>query len=160
MLIKKGSFSPRRIEDCSTKCLCGKITKIKALLSAIFYFIFFLHSVQIHSYTKFLKLKSTNKNAQNIIYNIKSYFPQPVEGARHTTSLQKLDCCILQKLEREWRFPFHKKYFKFLKWFLKLSEGIWQGQLTREGGESVQFTMQNSASTIITNTKLSTKKCY
>ena len=35
------------------------------------------------SYTKFLQLKSTNKNARNIIYKVKSYFPQPVQGARH-----------------------------------------------------------------------------
>ena len=38
-------------------------------------------------YTKFLKLKSTNKNARNVIYKIKSYFPEPVQGARLTNLL-------------------------------------------------------------------------
>ena len=38
-------------------------------------------------YTKFLQLKSTNKNARNAIYKIESYFSQPVQGAGHTTLL-------------------------------------------------------------------------
>ena len=42
-------------------------------------------STDTESYTKSLKLKLTNKNASNVIYKIKSYFPQPVEGAGHTT---------------------------------------------------------------------------
>ena len=47
-----------------------RITKIKALLSSIFDFPFFL--------TKFLQLKSTNRNTQNVIYKIKNYFSQRV----------------------------------------------------------------------------------
>ena len=35
-------------------------------------------SPDTQSYNKFLQLKSTNKNAQNVIYKTKSYFPQPV----------------------------------------------------------------------------------
>ena len=38
-------------------------------------------------YTKFLTLKSTNKNTWNVIYKIKSYFLQPVQDAKHTTFL-------------------------------------------------------------------------
>ena len=38
-------------------------------------------------YTKFLKLKSTNKNAHNVIYKIKSYFQEPVQGTKHTNLL-------------------------------------------------------------------------
>ena len=47
----------------------------------------------------------------------------------------KLDCCILQRLERESKFSFSKKYFIFLKWFLNSSEGILPGQLTGRRGE-------------------------
>ena len=39
------------------------------------------------SYTKFLQLKSTNKNARNVIYKFKSYFSQPVQGTKRTTLL-------------------------------------------------------------------------
>ena len=61
-----------------------KITKIKTLLSAVFDFLFFLHPAQIHNFcSKFLKLKSNNKNARNVIYKIKSYFPQTVQGAHN-----------------------------------------------------------------------------
>ena len=74
--------------------------------------------------------------------------------------LRKLDGCILQRLERESRFPFSKKYFIFIKWFLNSSDGIWQGQLTGEGGKRRQFTGEKSACTMIPNTKLSLKKCY
>ena len=42
-----------------------------------------LLSLDAQSYTNFLELKSTNKNAQNVIYKIKSYFAPSVEGARH-----------------------------------------------------------------------------
>ena len=92
-------------------------------------------STDTQSYTESLKLKLTNKNASNVIYKVKSYFPQPVQSAGHTKYhfvllLWKLDCCILQKLEHESRFLFSKKYFIFLKWFLNSSEGIWQGQLS------------------------------
>ena len=87
------------------------------------------------SYTKSLKLKLTNENVSNVIYKIKSYFPQPVQGAGHSIYhfvllLWKLDCCILQRLERESRFLYSKKYIIFLKWFINSSEGIWQGQLS------------------------------
>ena len=55
--------------------------KIKTLLSATFHFHFFLHSAQIHSLiTKFFKLKSTNKNARNVIYKIKGPFQEPVQA--------------------------------------------------------------------------------
>ena len=43
------------------------------------------------------------------------------------------------------------KKFEFLRW---------QGQLTGAGGTRGQFTWENSACTIVINTKLSTKKCY
>ena len=46
-----------------------------------------LLSLDAQSYTNFLELKATNKNAQNVIYKINSYFPQSVEGARHITLL-------------------------------------------------------------------------
>ena len=48
-------------------------------------------------YTKFLKLKRTNKNTQNVSYKIKSYFPWSVQGAKacqFVVLLQK----ILRKL--------------------------------------------------------------
>ena len=66
-----------------------KIAKIKALLSSILEFLFFVHSAQINSLiaTKFLQLKSTNNNARNVIFKIKSYCSQPVQGTRHTTLL-------------------------------------------------------------------------
>ena len=125
-------------------------------------------STDTQSYTESLKLKLTNKNASNVIYKVKSYFPQPVQSAGHTKYhfvllLWKLDCCILQKLEHESRFLFSKKYFIFLKWFLNSSEGIWQGQLSgrREGrgwgGKREQFAGENSVCTVITNTKPLTK---
>ena len=65
-----------------------KIAKVKTLLSAIFDFLLFLQSAQIHSLIlNFKKRKWTNKNTQNVIYKIKSYFPQPFQGARDTTLL-------------------------------------------------------------------------
>ena len=62
-----------------------KITKIKALLSSLFDFLFFLHSAQINSLILKLQLKFAYKNAQNVICKIKSYCSQPVQGSRHTT---------------------------------------------------------------------------
>ena len=101
------------------------------------------------SYTKSLKLKLTNKNVPNVIYKIKSYFPQPVQGAGYTTNhfvllLWKLDCCILQRLERESRFLFSKKYIIFLKLFINSSEGIWQGQLS--GGRRGEWGVREASS--------------
>ena len=111
------------------------ITKIKTLLSAIFDFLFLSPlSSNTQSYTKFLKLKSTNKNTLNVIYKIKSNFPQPVLGAMHTTLLYLYENYTAVYYKGESRFPFSKKYFIFLKWFLNSSEGIWQGQLSGEGG--------------------------
>ena len=117
-------------------------------------------SLDAQSYTKFLELKSTNQNARNFIYKIKRYFPKPVQGAIHTTLLcfyENYTAVSCKDQERELRFPFSKKYFIFHKWFLNSSEGIWQGQLTGGGREKWQFTVENSACTIITNTKLSVK---
>ena len=53
---------------------------------------------------------------RNVIYKMKSYFPQPAQGASHTTAvlLRKLDC-VLHRLERESGFPFNKNYLIFLK---------------------------------------------
>ena len=84
-------------------------TEIKTLLSAIFNFLFLLHSANIHSliYAKSLKLKLTNENASNVIYKVKSYFPQPVQGAAKIR--------LMQRLESESRFLLGKKYFIFLK---------------------------------------------
>ena len=67
------AFLPCSIEDFSTKCMCGKLRKQK-LLSPL--------SSGTKSYTKFLQL-----NARSVIYKIKSYFPQPVQGVWHTTLL-------------------------------------------------------------------------
>ena len=148
-----------------------KTTEIKTLLSAISYLwlsVLSPLSTDTESYTKSLKLKLTNRNASNVIYKVKSYFPQPVQSAVHTTYhfvllLWTLDCCILQRLEQESKFLFSKKYLIFLKWFLNSSEGIWQGQLgeRREGrgwGEGRgQFAGENSVCTVITNTKPLTK---
>ena len=126
-------------------------------------------STDTQSYTKSLKLKVTYKNTLNFIYKVKSYFPQPAQGAGHTTYhfvlvLWKLDCCILQRLERESRFLFSKKYFIFLKWFLNSSEGIWQGQLSEgrgsEGCERRQLAGENSVCTVITNTKTFDEKMF
>ena len=58
------------------------MTKIKAVSSS---FSSSPLSWEKQSYTKLLQNKSTIKNAQNDIYKIKSYFPQPVQGARRTT---------------------------------------------------------------------------
>ena len=76
--------------------LVWKITQIKTLLTAIFDFLFaniLLNwlsllsplSSDAQSYTEILNLKTTTKNAWNVIYKIISYFPQPVQGTRHTT---------------------------------------------------------------------------
>ena len=89
-------------------------------------------SSDAHSYTKFLKLKSTDENAQNIIL---------------------LYCYKNLRLERESRFPFSEKYFIFLKWFLNLTGTI-------KGVERGQLTGENSVCTININIKLSTKKSY
>ena len=103
-------------------------------------------STDTQSYTKSLKMKLNNKNALNVIYKIKSYFPQPVQAPGHTTYnfvllLWKLGCCILKRLERESRFLFSKKY--------------------KGGrGERGQFIGENSVCIIVTNTKRSMKKCY
>ena len=40
-------------------------------------------STDTQSYTESLKLKLTDKNESNVIYKVKSYFPQPVQGAGH-----------------------------------------------------------------------------
>ena len=76
-------------------------TEIKTLLSAIFNFLFLLHSAKIHSLisAKSLKLKLANKNASNVIYKVKRYFPQTMHGAGRIRL-----------------FLFNKKYFIFLKW--------------------------------------------
>ena len=85
MLIKTGAFLPHRIvppnvcvENCQNKNSIISYLR-RYLLSP-------LSSVK-QFYAKFLKLKSTDKDMQNVIYKIKSYFPQPVQGARHTTLL-------------------------------------------------------------------------
>ena len=109
------------------------ITKIKTLLLAIFDFLFLSPlSSGTQSCTKFLKLKSTNANTRNVIYKIKSNFPQPVQGAMHTILLYLYENYTAVYYKGESRFPFSKKYFKFLKWFLNSSKGIWQGQLSGE----------------------------
>ena len=58
---------------------------------------------------------------------IKATAQQPVQGTSHTAFVvlsRKLDCCILQILESESRFPFNRKYFMFLKQILNSLEGI------------------------------------
>ena len=53
----------------------------------IYLWLFFLSplSSDKQSYTKFLLLKSTDKNARNVIHKIKSYFSQPAQDARYFT---------------------------------------------------------------------------
>ena len=64
-------------------------------------------SPDAQSYTKFLQLKSTNENAQNLRLFLTAF--ARCKAYNFVVLLQKLDCCILQSLERESRFPFSKK---------------------------------------------------
>ena len=73
-------------------------------------------SADTQSYTKSLN------NASNVIYKVKSYFPQPVQGAGRTKYhfvllLRKLDCCILQRLEHGLRFLLVRSTLFFLNDF-------------------------------------------
>ena len=99
-----------------------------SVISYLWLFFLSSFSTDTQSYTKSFKLKLTKTNVSNVIYKAKSYYPQPVQGAAHTTYhfvllLWKWDnCCILQRLKRESNFLFSKKYFIFLKWFFKIYE--------------------------------------
>ena len=75
--------------------LVWKITEAKPLLSSILTFLLSPLNSNKQSYTKFLQLKSTNKNAQNFIYKIKSTklnFSQPVKA------LSIPLCCTVTKI--------------------------------------------------------------
>ena len=110
------------------------ITKIKALLSSIFDFLFFLHSAQINSLV--LNFYGCNLPIKMCEMSFKKLFLTACtrRQAYHLgVLLQKLECCVLQRLRRESRFPFNKKYFIFLKWFWNSSEGLWKGKLPGKG---------------------------
>ena len=129
-----------------------KITKIKTLLSALFDFLFFLHSAEIHSLI--LNFYSWN---QPIRMREMSFTKLKAISHSLCRALAIPLCCTFTKIRLLYiakirsRFPFREKYFIFLKWFLNSLGGIWQGELTEEGGEREQSTGKNSACTIITD---------
>ena len=105
-----------------------KITKIKTLLSTIFIFLLFLYSahpirnlklnyyswnqpIRMHEMS-FKKLKATSKSLCKAL------------GYYFIILLRKLDCFILQRLERELSFPFQENYFTFPKRFLNSSKAF------------------------------------
>ena len=83
-----------------------------------------------------MKLKSTNKNACNVIYKIKAISHNLCRelGIPLYCTFTK----IRLRSECESRFPFSLKYFIFPKWFLKSSGGIRQGQLNGKAGGGVR----------------------
>ena len=79
------AFLPCHVKYCSTNRLCGKYRNKNSIISYLRLSLLSPLSTDTQSYTKSLKLKLTNKNASNVIYKIKCNFPQPVQGAGHTT---------------------------------------------------------------------------
>ena len=137
-----------------------KITEIKTLSSALFDFLFFLYSAEIHriilnfySWNQPIRMREMSLTKLKAI----SHSLWKALGIPLCCILRKLDCCILQRLEGQSKFPFCKKYFIFLKWFLNSSAGIWQRELSGERGERGQITGENSACTFITDKTLDEK---
>ena len=142
-----------------------------SVISYLWLFFLSPFSTDTQSYTKSFKLKLTKTNVSNVIYKAKSYYPQPVQGAAHTTYhfvllLWKWDnCCILQRLNVNQIFFLVRSTSYFWNDFLKFMRRHLTGLIKRGKGGRVrgwEMTVRQGEFSLHRYYKHKTfdKKCY
>ena len=107
-------------------------------------------SLDTQSYTKFLQLKSTNKNTGNAIQKFQKAISHSLCKALGIPL-----CCTFRKS----RLLYIAKITTSINQ-KNSSEGIWQGELTEEGGVRDDSSPGRIQPALLLQTKLSTRKCY